>query len=230
MSALEDITIPLEPDHYYHIFNQGNNKEIVFFREENHTYFLKQLNKYMSGYFYFYAYCLIPNHFHILIRVKPVSEIFKQSKKDFPKRSRDIPAISNMNFIEFNKDIELSHKIVSEKFRRFFLSYAKAINKQVGRTGSLFRKNFRRKKINSDDYFTGLVWYIHNNPVKHKIYNDYKTYKWSSYKRILMEKPSSVLEKEELFSWFGDKQNYIDFHEMKKIDWDRLNGLIIEDE
>ena len=232
MSALEDITIALEPDYYYHIYNRGNNSENLFYNDENYKYFLKKIDIYMAGYFHFYTYCLLPNHFHLLIRVKNEKEILQQAVIDFPKGFK-----VNKNFLNL-KDLgslkktdlgSLTEKIVSEKFRRFFLSYAKSINKQQGRTGSLFRKNFRRKKINSDDYFRGLVWYIHNNPVKHNIFNDYQTYRWSSYKRILLDKPSK-LNKDEIFEWFDNKENFIAFHQIKNIDWKRLNNLTIEDD
>lgn len=214
MSAKNDISIPLEPDCYFHIYNRGNNTNNIFYNEDNYKYFLKKLDFYMSGYFHFFCYCLIPNHFHLLIRVKSESELLLQIKSDFP----------NLKDLE-NLKLE---NLISEKFRRFFLSYSKSINKQQDRTGSLFQKYFRRKKINTDDYFRGLVWYIHNNPVKHDVCEDYKTYQWSSYQRILIDKPSK-LNKKEVFEWFGSIDNYITFHESKEIEWNRLNDLILDD-
>ena len=239
MSTFEDITIPLEPDCYYHIYNRGNNSEKIFYNNENYNYFLKKIAIYMSGYFHFYAYCLLPNHFHLLIRVKNENEILRQAVTDFPNGIRgskdfqnleDIPNLQDLEYLSSDlKTKNLPEKIVSEKFRRFFISYAKSINKQESRSGSLFTKNFRRKKINNDGYFRGLVWYIHNNSVKHKVFANYKTYRWSSYNRILMDKPSK-LNKNEIFEWFDDRNNFIEFHQIKNIDWGRLNSLIIEKE
>ena len=69
---------------FYHIYNRGNNKEKIFFEEKNYRHFLKLFDKYLSPYVDVYAYCLMPNHFHFLIRVKMVeeqtSEVFKTSK------------------------------------------------------------------------------------------------------------------------------------------------------
>ena len=41
-------------------------------------------------------------------------------------------------------------KIVTQAFSNFFNSYAKAFNKENGRTGSLFEKHFKRIKLNDD--------------------------------------------------------------------------------
>jgi len=56
---------------------------------------------------------------------------------------------------------------VNEAFRKFFLSYSQAINKQNNRHGSLFEKNFKRILIKNENHLFRLVYYIHNNPVHH---------------------------------------------------------------
>jgi REP element-mobilizing transposase RayT len=206
MSAKEDIRIPLEPDYYYHIYNQGNYLGNVFLKEDNYTYFLRKLASYMSGYFKFYAYCLLPNHFHLLIKVKPAKQILKQTKLDYPNKK-----------IPLNKELTPSifaQKMASERLRHFFISYSKSINKQENRRGSLFVKIFRRKKVYSDSYLKELIWYIHNNPVKHNICKDYKDYQWSSYKSFLSNK-NSLLRREEVLDWFENRKNFIAYHELR---------------
>jgi putative transposase len=173
MSTYADLTIPLEPDFYYHIYNRGNNSQKTFFIPDNYVYFLKKLNEYMSGYFFFYCYCLLPNHFHLLIRVKDKKTVFKSAHNDFS-------SLKDFN----NKKPEY---FVSERLRRFFLSYSKSLNKQQNRYGSLFQKNFRRRKINSEEYFRELVRYIHLNPISHNISDNFNNYPWSSYFRILQD-------------------------------------------
>jgi putative transposase len=83
MSAKNDLTIPLLPGKYYHIYNRGNNKGNIFFNEENYRYFLDKYNQKLSGYFDTIGYCLLSNHFHLLIRVKSPDEIFANAIKDF---------------------------------------------------------------------------------------------------------------------------------------------------
>ncbi|WP_179021947.1 transposase [Winogradskyella forsetii] len=59
----------LESGHYYHIYNRGNNKQDIFFDMENYDYFLKLLDRHIKPISNIYAYCLIPNHFHLVIRI-----------------------------------------------------------------------------------------------------------------------------------------------------------------
>ena len=59
----------LEPGYYYHIYNQGNNRENIFFEEKNYDYFLNLFKKYIVPITETYAYCLLPNHFHFLLRI-----------------------------------------------------------------------------------------------------------------------------------------------------------------
>ena len=57
-----------------------------------------------------------------------------------------------------------------------------------------------------------LVYYIHSNPQHHQLINDFKDWKWRSYKRILIDKPSK-LNKKEVLEWFGDKKDkYMQYH------------------
>ncbi|MEO8665981.1 MAG: hypothetical protein ABI462_10830, partial [Ignavibacteria bacterium] len=101
-----------------------------------------------------------------------------------------------------------------------FKTYAEKINYQKTRSGSLFLKPFRRKIITNDNYFKRIIFYIHYNPVHHKISESFVDYKWSSYKRIIDPKKTN-LEKTELISMFDGIMNFIDFHKdmcnLKKI-------------
>jgi hypothetical protein len=117
--------------------------------------------------------------------------------------------------------------IISELFRRLFTSYAKAINKQQTRTGSLFQKNFKRKKVSSDAYFTQLVYYIHANPKLHGIFDNYQEYPHSSYGRILSEKPTKLM-KEYVIGWFGNKEVYAQYHRQQNV-LKNMNDWVIED-
>ena len=59
-----------EPNGIYHIVNHANGKENLFQEEENYHYFLKKYSEKLSPILDFIAYCLMPNHFHLLIRIK----------------------------------------------------------------------------------------------------------------------------------------------------------------
>lgn len=60
---------PLEPDHIYHIYNRGVNKEDIFFSERNYQYFIARMYHYLVPRSEIIAYCLMPNHFHLLVKV-----------------------------------------------------------------------------------------------------------------------------------------------------------------
>ena len=75
---------PFEAGTYYHIFNRGNNKENIFKEEGNYTYFLQLTKKYLKETCNIYAYCLLPNHFHLLLKIKENEQLpidFQNGKK-----------------------------------------------------------------------------------------------------------------------------------------------------
>lgn len=59
----------LEQGNYYHIYNRSNNRELVFKNSENYIYFLKKFRKRFHKLLSIYAYCLMPTHFHFLVKV-----------------------------------------------------------------------------------------------------------------------------------------------------------------
>jgi len=64
-----DYHTPFYSNQFYHIYNRGNNGEKIFYTSENYLFFLKRYDHYLSDYADTYAYCLLPNHFHFLIKV-----------------------------------------------------------------------------------------------------------------------------------------------------------------
>ena len=139
---------PILSGNFYHIYNRGNNGIDIFFENENYEHFLRLYQKYIDPIAETYAWCLLKNHFHVLIYVKSESEI---------------------NETEFMySTVEKAKRIdCSLQFSHFFNAYTQAINKRHKRTGSLFEKPFKRKLITSQDYLSKMIYYIHNNPVKH---------------------------------------------------------------
>jgi REP element-mobilizing transposase RayT len=72
---------PLTEDTYYHIYNCGNNKENLFIEEENYSYFLKLIKKHLLEVSQILSYCLLKNHFHLLIKTKTNIESKKISQQ-----------------------------------------------------------------------------------------------------------------------------------------------------
>lgn len=60
---------PFVEGQFYHIYNRGNGRQPIFFEEENYHYLLRLFKKYVqvTG-ITVIAYCLMPNHYHFLVR------------------------------------------------------------------------------------------------------------------------------------------------------------------
>ena len=69
----------LEQDCYYHIYNRGINGGPIFKSNENKSYFLKLINKYLSNKVSILAYCLMDNHYHMAIQVIEEEQIVIQA-------------------------------------------------------------------------------------------------------------------------------------------------------
>lgn len=109
-------------------------------------------------------------------------------------------------------------------FSHLFNAYSKSINKTYNRTGSLFQEHLNRIKIDNENYLKQLVVYIHLNPVKHKLSADFKKYFHSSYRSYLSDKDSAI-EREYILNLFGDKENFIVYHDETKI---KQEGIIAD--
>ena len=59
---------------FYHLFNRANSQtDQLFYQPRNYHYFLQQWIHYLNDIFEVWTYCLIPNHYHFLVKVKPTS-------------------------------------------------------------------------------------------------------------------------------------------------------------
>ncbi len=163
----------LYPDKFYHIYNRGNNREIIFPKEMNYSYFLSKYKLFCSPLFNTYAYCLMPNHFHFAIQVKSEKEIAKQFQSS--ERS-SVKKLKNEKLTE-----EMLQFFISKEVNHFFVAYAKAINKQENRVGSLFQNRFRHDEIDSTEYLINTIRYIHMNPVKHQFVKSVEDWMHTSY-------------------------------------------------
>jgi REP-associated tyrosine transposase len=118
----------------YHIYNRGNNKQRIFFGHNNYLFFLKKVRNQILPYCDILAYCLMPNHFHFLVRVKSlVAEAFRQIDiKKFASRNGSVKVQTERHPLTSAIGILLS-------------SYSQAINRQNGTSGSLFQQKTKAK-------------------------------------------------------------------------------------
>lgn len=202
--------IPLEYGKYYHIYNRGINGCNLFYENENYEYFLFLYDKYISQVAHTFAWVLMKNHFHLLVRIKLEDEIgYIQT----PEGRKDPSGLGN-NLSGSNRPESVYERRKykhSSQFSHLFNAYTKAINKRHHRTGSLFEHPFRRIPVNSIVHLKYLVYYIHHNPIHHGFCEHYLDYPWSSYLTILSPK-TTKLKRSEVLAWYNDKNNFRKFH------------------
>jgi putative transposase len=183
----------MEPGQSYHIYNHANGPENIFRKEENYRFFLQQFAKYLRKVIDVYAYCLMPNHFHLLVGVKDENSL----SKTFPK-------------------FQTLEKLISKQFSNFFSSYTQSYNKAYQRRGSLFLKNFKRVPILDEPQWQETFLYIHLNPVKHGFVNQPEKWKWSSWHAYQNETKPSNLVREYYLNFFDGWEHVKELTEAKK--------------
>lgn len=137
---------PLVCDTFYHIFNSATGKEKLFIEPDNYIFFLQKFKYHIQPITETYCWCLLPNHFHFLIRIKQES------------------VVTNA-FIEIKKRAPTSYEelqdFLMERFSNFCNSCTKAFNKKYLRRGSLFIDYLRRMLIENDHQLLCTVFYIY---------------------------------------------------------------------
>jgi putative transposase len=148
----------LENHTLYHVFNQGNNREILFKKREDYLDFLKKVKFFVKPNCDFLSYCLMPNHFHFLILTndKSVSPI----------------TVGNIELQE-----------LTNAFRTILSTYAREFNKRNSRTGSLFRQKTKFELIDNGDsrYPKRVFDYVLSNPLKAGLVTHLDNWEYSAY-------------------------------------------------
>ncbi|WP_248398999.1 transposase [Bizionia sp. M204] len=191
---------PFEAEHFFHLYNRGNNDENIFLEQENYSYFLVLMKKYLLSVADVYSYCLLPNHFHVIIKFKEESQ--QEVGKNNSKISLHQPISNMMN------------------------AYTKAINKRYNRRGSLFQEHLKRIKITEENYLRNLIIYLNTNSTHHQI-EDYRTYKHSSYDALISDQETSI-KRDEVIELFSDVNNFKHVLSSKKLNIETLQELILE--
>ncbi|MBC7387816.1 MAG: hypothetical protein H7329_01270 [Opitutaceae bacterium] len=210
---------PILADSFYHIYNRGINGESIFKEEKNYSYFLRKYAVFIPFVADTYAYCLMGNHFHLLVKTKSEEEI----QKFYRERQNDDEGEKRKTSFETKSSLKDTSWIISNAFSSLFKSYSISINKEYKRTGALFERPFRRKLITSDRYLSQVIYYIHANPQDHGFCKDFTDYPHSSFHAHLSSKQTKLARKEVL-SWFGSPEDYKQFHSLNQ----NINDLIIE--
>ncbi len=195
-------TEPLACGVFYHIYNRGINGEDLFKEERNYAFFLQKYAHFIQPVAETFAYCLMKNHFHLLVKTRSAEEVI-----------RNIRGGTNVGEVNVGEVLNLADvpKLISNQFAKLFNSYAQAINKAYRRTGGLFENVFRRIPVHDDCYFVQLVYYIHANPQRHGFVADFRDYAHSSYSAHLSN-AQTKLNRGDLLHWFGSSAEFEKYH------------------
>jgi hypothetical protein len=113
----------------------------------------------------------------------------------------------------------------SQQFGNLFNAYTKAINKSYRRTGSLFENPFERIEITTQSHLVHLVAYIHRNPRKHGLIDDFRCWPYSSYHQLNSQEPGLV-DTPEVLSWFGGVEPFREYHDIPDLETLRPQGSL----
>lgn len=189
---------PLIPGRYYHIFNHAVGDENLFRQAANYWFFLERYGHYIFPIARTYAYCLMPNHFHLVVQIRDEDELLRHYNHLAEGRPKPIIPLDYPSF-------------VMQQFSNFCNSYAKSFNRRFNRKGALFIDFLRRKPIETEAYFTTLLAYVHQNPVHHAFCRNANEWAYSSLHSITSSKPTR-LERNTVLDWFGGIEPFIVFH------------------
>jgi putative transposase len=223
---------PLNYGKFYHIYNRGVDSCDLFKAPANYEHFLNLYDKYISLVADTYAWVLMKNHFHLLVKIKEEAEVGFLSSAAMSKTlsgSETTERVGAAPSVVINPDGGFASKKYnpSHQFSHLFNAYAQAFNKRYGRSGSLFIHPFKRKLIEDKEYFKTMVVYIHNNPVHHKFTEHAMDYPWSSYLTCISIKPTR-LQRDTVIGWFDNGANFKTAHDDKtdNIDFEEWLGLL----
>lgn len=156
----------------YHVYNRGNNKQRIFIKKENYTYFLGKIELYIKPVCDILAWCLMPNHFHLLIH-------------------------ANAHSVPIIKDGSFERQNFSQAVKQLLSSYTKAINKQEGRTGSLFQQKTKAVHVNGNGHHPYIAFhYIHQNPLKAGKVKRMEDWEYSSFQDYINMERTSICSRE----------------------------------
>jgi len=198
-----------ESNNAYHVYNQGNNHQKIFFTHGNYMYFIRKMHDHILPYANILAWCLMPNHFHLMVLVNKVevdSDAFTQCDKFINQHLTQSEGLSSGSKTTLNDSIGIMLR-----------SYTRAINIQEERTGSLFRRKTKAEciakvdrllktslveksstenlsanektslitLISDREYLQTCFDYIHHNPQEAGLVKDAIDWEFSSYSEYL---------------------------------------------
>jgi len=251
MNSILSVTEKLENSYTYHIFNRGINGTDLFLCQKDYEYFLHLYAKFIHPVADSYAWVLLKNHFHFFLRIKDKEDIpyLRSFSSEFRSEvdmnitltDPDLSGCEAADRVKTKSETNLTLTGLStlsgqnenrkkpnpsRQFSHLFNAYARYFNTRTGRHGGLFETPFKRIKVNNEKYFRNLVYYIHQNPVKHGFVDHILDWGWSSYLTMISVKPTKLC-RETVLGYFDNAANFKVYHH-KQHDLREIEYMLLE--
>lgn len=183
----------------FHVMSRIVDRRCIFSSEEKDSFvrIMKQLEKF-SG-VEILTYCVMDNHFHLLVRIPPerelsmieAEEVFRRISAIYPALHVESERFKYDEYINQGMD-ELAEKLLNKyRIRMYSLSaflkdlkqrYTQRYNKQNERKGNLWEERFKSVLVDGErKTLIQMAAYIDLNPVKASIVISPEKYKWSGF-------------------------------------------------
>ena len=103
---------------------------------------------------------------------------------------------------------------ISQIMKRLLTKYARWYNIKYKRSGALIANRYKSKPVEVDEYFLGLIRYIHQNPKKAGIVTEINEYEWSSYNEYINEE-QGLADKEFVMQMIS-KNGFEELHQQEE--------------
>ena len=211
--------------HIYHVYNRGNNSQTLFFNHENYLFFLEKIRKHILPHADILAWCLMPNHFHLMISVNRIE--VEIGEDDFDPmtwvhriNNQDKSITHPKNFSHRMSSKESSkYRSLNDSIAIMLRSYTRAINKQHQKHGSLFERHSKalcltephgvspayfnthfgtmgNLDLPETNYLNVCFDYIHLNPVSAKLVANPEDWEFSSYRDYYCGRKGKLVNRE----------------------------------
>jgi putative transposase len=194
----------------YHVLNRGNNSQIVFFSRENYLFFLEKLRNHILPHADILVWCLMPNHFHLMIEVNRVvvdvseqvtlirSEGFTSSETlTKPSRKRTLNDSIGIMLRSYSRAIQKQQKIAGSLFQKE--TKALCLTEPQGVSPAYFNSHFGmigNLDLSETNYLNVCFDYIHQNPVSGKLVDNPDDWGFSSYRDYYCGRNGKLVNRE----------------------------------
>ncbi len=189
-------------DGIYHIYNKSVTGETMFRDDNDYNRFIAKYQRYFGAFFDTYAYALMPNHFHFLVKVRQLNAKTQlMIAKEGTKMAQLV--ISNHRAI---------HHFLIDQLRRWLSGHSLYFNRKYQRTGPLLMNKVKRVGCSSSEKVKDLICYIHHNAMHHGLRQDFGQWDYDSFNLYRDDQEGGVIARKEVIEWIGDYENFIKMH------------------